>query len=338
MIPGELCPAPGTIELNAGRETIALEVLNTGDRPIQVGSHFHVADVNSALRLDRAAAAGFRFDIPAGTSLRFEPGVSQLRHARRARGHADRPRPADRQAKTSIGRDRYAALYGPTVGDPAAARRHRPLARRHRVLATITCWERGRMRMRGRRPACWRWRGPARWRGSATGRWRTSQRRRASCGRRGRFRSGPTAMPGTCRRRAKRRRLRSGLVRLDLHRRRGRRAALRARRPPGSALRAALAVAGLGGLARGTLRGHRLALGSPSGLDDHAARGLSLSGHRLGLSSSAAGHGQPSRTGVSPRTGGGRRPPSARTRVAPSAGRGSARGGRRPPAIARGPR
>ncbi|MBA3747090.1 MAG: urease subunit beta [Solirubrobacterales bacterium] len=77
MIPGELRTAPGTIELNAGRETIELEILNTGDRPIQVGSHFHVADVNDALKLDRAAANGFRFDIPAGTSLRFEPGASK---------------------------------------------------------------------------------------------------------------------------------------------------------------------------------------------------------------------------------------------------------------------
>jgi urease subunit beta len=77
VIPGELRTAPGTIELNAGRERIELEVLNSGDRPIQVGSHFHVADVNTALQLDRAAAAGFRFDIPAGTSLRFEPGASR---------------------------------------------------------------------------------------------------------------------------------------------------------------------------------------------------------------------------------------------------------------------
>ena len=77
MIPGELRAAPGEIELNAGRERIELEVLNTGDRPIQVGSHFHVADCNAALQLDREAAAGFRFDIPAGTSLRFEPGASR---------------------------------------------------------------------------------------------------------------------------------------------------------------------------------------------------------------------------------------------------------------------
>jgi urease subunit beta len=78
VIPGELRTLPGTIELNAGRDTLELEVLNTGDRPIQVGSHFHVADVNSALQLDRAAARGFRFDIPAGTSLRFEPGASRI--------------------------------------------------------------------------------------------------------------------------------------------------------------------------------------------------------------------------------------------------------------------
>ncbi len=78
MIPGELRAAPGEIELNAGRERIELEILNTGDRPIQVGSHFHVADVNTALTLDRAAATGFRFDIPAGTSLRFEPGASRV--------------------------------------------------------------------------------------------------------------------------------------------------------------------------------------------------------------------------------------------------------------------
>ncbi len=78
MIPGELRTAGGEITLNAGRETIELLVLNTGDRPIQVGSHFHVADVNAALQLDREAAAGFRFDIPAGTSLRFEPGASRI--------------------------------------------------------------------------------------------------------------------------------------------------------------------------------------------------------------------------------------------------------------------
>ncbi len=77
MIAGELRAGAGDVELNAGRATIEIEVLNTGDRPIQVGSHFHVADVNAALALDRAAATGFRLDIPAGTSLRFEPGASR---------------------------------------------------------------------------------------------------------------------------------------------------------------------------------------------------------------------------------------------------------------------
>lgn len=77
MIPGELRTAPGTIELNAGRPALELSVVNTGDRPIQIGSHFHFADVNAALRLDREKASGFRLDIPAGTSLRFEPGASR---------------------------------------------------------------------------------------------------------------------------------------------------------------------------------------------------------------------------------------------------------------------
>ncbi len=74
MIPGELIPAEGTIELNAGRETRTLTVSNTGDRPIQVGSHFHFFEVNKALRFDREAAYGMRLSIPAGTSVRFEPG------------------------------------------------------------------------------------------------------------------------------------------------------------------------------------------------------------------------------------------------------------------------
>jgi len=77
VIPGELRVAPGTIELAAGRERRTLEVMNTGDRPIQIGSHFHFADVNPALRFDRAAAGGFRLDLAAGTSMRFEPGLSR---------------------------------------------------------------------------------------------------------------------------------------------------------------------------------------------------------------------------------------------------------------------
>jgi urease subunit beta len=75
MIPGELQPAAGELLLTPGRERRVLRVLNTGDRPIQVGSHFHFADANAALDFDRGAAAGFRLDIPAGTSVRFEPGV-----------------------------------------------------------------------------------------------------------------------------------------------------------------------------------------------------------------------------------------------------------------------
>ena len=74
MIPGELFPAAGNITLNAGRPTVTLQVLNTGDRPVQVGSHYHFFEVNRALRFDRAAAFGLRLDIPAGTAVRFEPG------------------------------------------------------------------------------------------------------------------------------------------------------------------------------------------------------------------------------------------------------------------------
>jgi urease subunit beta len=74
MIPGELLPAEGEIELNAGKPTITLAVANTGDRPIQVGSHYHFFEVNAALSFDRGQARGMRLDIPAGTAVRFEPG------------------------------------------------------------------------------------------------------------------------------------------------------------------------------------------------------------------------------------------------------------------------
>ena len=74
MIPGEILPAEGVLELNAGRATLTLKVANTGDRPIQVGSHYHFSETNPALRFDRAAARGMRLDIPAGTAVRFEPG------------------------------------------------------------------------------------------------------------------------------------------------------------------------------------------------------------------------------------------------------------------------
>ena len=74
MIPGELFVEPGTLSLNEGRETRMLKVANTGDRPIQVGSHYHFYETNAALRFDRERALGFRLDIPAGTAVRFEPG------------------------------------------------------------------------------------------------------------------------------------------------------------------------------------------------------------------------------------------------------------------------
>jgi urease subunit beta len=77
MIPGELFVADGDLELNAGRATLALTVTNTGDRPIQVGSHYHFFETNAALAFDRAAARGFRLNIPAGTAVRFEPGQSR---------------------------------------------------------------------------------------------------------------------------------------------------------------------------------------------------------------------------------------------------------------------
>ncbi|AJC15675.1 MULTISPECIES: urease subunit beta [Pandoraea] len=74
MIPGELLPAAGDITLNEGRETVSVTVANTGDRPIQIGSHFHFYEVNDALQFDREAARGFRLNIAAGTAVRFEPG------------------------------------------------------------------------------------------------------------------------------------------------------------------------------------------------------------------------------------------------------------------------
>ena len=77
MIPGEVIPAPGDLELNAGAASVTLQVANTGDRPIQVGSHYHFAETNPALDFDRAAARGRRLDIAAGTAVRFEPGQAR---------------------------------------------------------------------------------------------------------------------------------------------------------------------------------------------------------------------------------------------------------------------
>ncbi|KAA0582992.1 urease subunit beta [Azospirillum sp. CT11-132] len=77
MKPGEIFPAAGEIVLNDGRATVELDVANAGDRPIQVGSHFHFYETNSALTFDREKARGFRLDIPAGTAVRFEPGQTR---------------------------------------------------------------------------------------------------------------------------------------------------------------------------------------------------------------------------------------------------------------------
>src|SRR6516165_8992735 len=77
MTPGEIFPASGDIVLNKNQAAIVLKVANTGDRPIQVGSHYHFAETNAALAFDRKAALGYRLDIPAGTAVRFEPGLTR---------------------------------------------------------------------------------------------------------------------------------------------------------------------------------------------------------------------------------------------------------------------
>ncbi len=77
MIPGEIQTAAGELELNAGRKTVTLEVTNSGDRPVQVGSHYHFFETNAALRFERARARGFRLNIAAGTAVRFEPGQTR---------------------------------------------------------------------------------------------------------------------------------------------------------------------------------------------------------------------------------------------------------------------
>ncbi|MBZ0227929.1 MAG: urease subunit beta [Bauldia sp.] len=77
MIPGQVFPAGGEIELNAGQPTVTLDVANTGDRPVQVGSHYHFYETNPALSFDREQARGRRLDIPAGTAVRFEPGQTR---------------------------------------------------------------------------------------------------------------------------------------------------------------------------------------------------------------------------------------------------------------------
>ncbi|MCZ8381004.1 urease subunit beta [Mycobacterium sp. CPCC 205372] len=86
MIPGEILHGEGDIEINEGAERVSLDVVNTGDRPVQVGSHVHLPQANAALDFDRQAARGHRLDIPAGTAVRFEPGVAQTVSAVPLRG------------------------------------------------------------------------------------------------------------------------------------------------------------------------------------------------------------------------------------------------------------
>ncbi len=116
MIPGQIEALPGEIELNVGRATLVVEVTNSGDRPVQVGSHYHFAETNEALLFDRAAATGFRLDIAAGTAVRFEPGQARtvqlvaLAGDRRVfgfngrvMGALDTPAPAARMTPASTG-------------------------------------------------------------------------------------------------------------------------------------------------------------------------------------------------------------------------------------------
>jgi urease beta subunit len=78
VIPGEVKVSAGDLALNVGRKTVTLQVTNTGDRPVQVGSHYHFFEINAALRFDRGKALGFRLNIPAGTAVRFEPGQTRM--------------------------------------------------------------------------------------------------------------------------------------------------------------------------------------------------------------------------------------------------------------------
>ena len=123
MVPGEIISAAGDIEINAGRQVSTLSVANTGDRPIQVGSHYHFAETNGALKFDREQARGFRLDIAAGTAVRFEPGqtreVSLVAFAGRAPClRASRCRDGGaRLMPMKMSRAAYADMFGPTTGD-----------------------------------------------------------------------------------------------------------------------------------------------------------------------------------------------------------------------------
>ena len=132
MIPGEIRTQPGEIELNAGRRTLTLKVANTGDRPIQVGSHYHFYETNSALEFDREQARGYRLNIAAGTAVRFEPGQSRTvrltpymgsreSYGFQAKvsgklGPAAKVGPSN-EGPARISRSAYVHMFGPTTGD-----------------------------------------------------------------------------------------------------------------------------------------------------------------------------------------------------------------------------
>src|SRR5712672_1867339 len=132
MIPGEIVAAPGELELNKGRNPITIEVANTGDRPIQVGSHYHFFETNEALKFDRKRTKGMRLDIAAGTAVRFEPGQSRTvrltpymggREAHGFQGKvggklgaAAKVGPSN-EGPTRISRSAYVHMFGPTTGD-----------------------------------------------------------------------------------------------------------------------------------------------------------------------------------------------------------------------------
>ena len=123
LIPGELLPEPGELELNSNRPVTTITVANSGDRPIQVGSHFHFAEANGALQFDRVSARGQRLDIPAGTAIRFEPGDSRdvnlipFAGTRRVVGFNGQITDPRRPTRPSHLRQAYAETYGPTTGD-----------------------------------------------------------------------------------------------------------------------------------------------------------------------------------------------------------------------------
>jgi urease beta subunit len=144
MIPGEIQAAPGEIELNKGRNPITIEVANTGDRPIQVGSHYHFFETNEALKFDRKRTKGMRLDIAAGTAVRFEPGQSRTvrltpymggreSHGFQAKvsgklGPIAKVGPSN-EGPTRISRSAYVHMFGPTSSS-RSRRTTRPTARR----------------------------------------------------------------------------------------------------------------------------------------------------------------------------------------------------------------